>query len=109
MTVVIECGPNSATFTLPTINSPYIYPLKVYDPDMPRVALTPQVQTDQPLCPFITYFLTDDGISKPISPYIQSVVDVTSVPNTMITRVIPSRTYTLDKYQFFITATATGG
>ena len=45
ITVVIECGPNSATFTFPTINSPYIYPLLVQDPDMPRVEL-PAFTTD---------------------------------------------------------------
>ena len=108
ITVVIECGPNSATFTLPTVNSPYIYPLLVFDPDMPRVELN-AFATDQPLCPFESYVYTHDGVSKPVSSLIQSQIDISSKPGTMITRVIPSRTYNLDTYQFYITTTAKGG
>ena len=66
ITAEIVCGPLSVTITLPTINSPYRYPIKLSDSDRPRVEL-PNPTSNQPKCGVTSVTLTHDG-TNPVQP-----------------------------------------
>lgn len=97
-------GALTATFVVPTLTSPYSYPIKKVDPDYPRLAIddfdsnfnTPSK------CPII-------GRQVLGSPLMDPDVDITSVPNKLVLRVKPKFRYREGSYQFVVGVLAKGG
>ena len=112
ITASIVCGPLSVSLTLPTITSPYYYPIKLSDPDRPRVEL-PNPTSNQPKCGVIRVSLTHDGV-KPVHSELESTIDEQSFNNLsptgkIITRVRPAYTYMPGHHQFHFEIEAKGG